>query len=162
MIITACSVIKEETLNVMSDMDQNQRTTTPQPRRSLWSVFTVAPTTITSLFTRVPTQHAVSKSKLPGGGLASPTASSTVLQVEPTPHRLVLRQIIEDIFLNLDADGSTILDGITARDIKGQASVRRQHMTTKGNEIAVCDVANERNAMAPQLLVTLDRAGSDL
>ena len=55
------------------------------------------------------------------------------------------------------------MDGFTEVGIGDQAPVCRQHMTTKGDEIAVCCVANERRAVAGSAaLVTFDGAASDL
>ena len=48
-----------------------------------------------------------------GNDPCSSTVSSTVLQVGVTPHRLMLRKSIEEMFLNFDTDGSSIARAAT-------------------------------------------------
>ena len=55
----------------------------------------------------------------------------------------------------------TFLTVLQKRGIGDQASARRQHVTTNGDEIALFVVPNERRTMAPQLLDGFDRAASD-
>ena len=50
----------------------------------------------------------------------------------------------------------------TERGIWDHASVRRQHVSTKGDEIAVSGLAKESRALAPEPHVTFERAVSDL
>ena len=68
---------------------------------------------------------------------------------------------VETKFLEISAV-ATPIDGFTDGKKRDQASVRRQHMTVKGDEVASFLVLAERRPRAPQPPDTSDTAASNL
>ena len=55
-----------------------------------------------------------------------------------------------------------IVDGYVDDGVWDQNTVRRLHMTIRGNQVPAFSVANDRLAVAPQPCTNCDRAASDM
>ena len=84
------------------------------------------------------------------GAAPSAWSSGAFPQFGPTPRQLLLRHCPADMFEDVSIDGSNIDDAFTDGGISDPASVRRQHTTVKGDEVASSLVSAEKRLRTPQ------------